>query len=321
MRCSLYRQGKFRLLFIDIHHIIADAASLNILIDDYRKIYFGEALPPLEYRYVDYTSSLHNSEERSRSQRLFWQKTLAGRLPRVDLPLKQSRDTANVRKVAYIEMILEGQPYLNIKDAARACGVSDYMLFLSAYYVLLSRLSGNEEIIIGTEALGRTNPLLKDIVGTFVNVLPLRLQLDPAARYEDFLQTIKTMVLEAFENQDFQFDEMVSLAEKDDEPGRNPIFDFYFSYTDAEYDEAFDELEFAPVEIRKLIKGEYEFTVRIAGGKNKASLCFIYSTDLYDEETIRVMMHYYQNILRSAADDQRVLIEDIDMEQALQQVP
>jgi non-ribosomal peptide synthetase component F len=179
-------------------------------------------------------------------------------------------------------------------------------------------MSGESDIIIGTEVLGRTQPELKDVVGTFVNVLPLRVQVRPEVTYLDFLTDVKECVVESFENQDFQFDQIVSLIGKD-EIARNPIFDFYFSFSNTnDSDPELSELKFIPFEFDKRIKGEYEFSIQANEVNNSnMNVSFIYSNQLYDEETIKLMMLYYNKILKEILKDEKTRIDDIEIENLL----
>lgn len=322
MRCGLLINESGNYLFVDIHHIVSDGNSLDILINDFKKIHFGEELQPLELRYVDYTCWLNENKEKLHQQEVFWSDKLSGQLPRTDLPMSQERDSVDAKLVSFKELEIGDTVYEDLKTIAATYKVSDFMLLISAYYILLHKMSGNSDLIIGTEVLGRTQSELKDIVGTFVNVLPLRVQATPEKPYVDFLNEVKESVLEAFDNQDFQFDQMVSLVNKEDaDLSRNPIFDFYFSLANTVDSGAeLDELKFVAVDIDKRIKGEYEFVINVVESNRKMMMSFIYSNELYDDDTIDLLMHYYHNILTDILKNQTVSIEDINMENVLDQM-
>lgn len=322
MRCGLLRNESGNYLFVDIHHIVSDGSSLEILINDFKKIHFGEELQPLELRYVDYACWLNENKEKLHQQEVFWSEKLSGQLPRTDLPMSQERDSVDTKLVSYKALEIGDTVYESIKTLAANCKVSDFMLLISAYYILLHKMSGNSDLIVGTEVLGRNQSELKDIVGTFVNVLPLRVQAIPEKPYIDFLNEVKESVLEAFDNQDFQFDQMVSLVDEEDaDHSRNPIFDFYFSLANTVDSGAeLDELKFVAVDIDKRVKGEYEFAINVVESNKKMTMSFIYSSELYDDDTVELLMHYYHNILTDILKNQMTSIEDINMEDVLDQM-
>ena len=320
MRCGLLRNKLGNFLFVDIHHMVSDGSSLELLINDFKKIHLGEPLEPLDVRYVDYAHWLNENKEKLSGQQSYWSNKLSGELTRTDLPIIQERESVDTKLVSYKEIEISGAIYEAIKVFTANHKISDFMFLLSAYYVLLHKMSGNTDMIIGTEVLGRTQPELKDIVGTFVNVLPLRVRVTPESSYTSFMEEVKKCVVEAFDNQDFQFDQMVSMVDKEEDLHRNPIFDFYFSLSNTVDGGAeLDELKFVPYNMGKRVKGEYEFTINIIEVNNKMTMSFIYSNELYDDETIELLMHYYYNILADILRDETVKIKNIKMENVLEQ--
>ncbi|MCE7996677.1 MAG: amino acid adenylation domain-containing protein [Roseivirga sp.] len=319
IRAGLLCNTKGNFLFINLHHIVADGRSLDILINDFKKIHLGEALEPLKLRYVDYACWLNENKEKLDKQQLYWTDKLSGELTRTDLPIISEREEVDTKLVDDKELVIGDKVYEALKTVAANYKVSDFMLMLSAYYILLHKMSGESDLIIGTEVLGRTQAELKDVVGTFVNVLPLRVDANPERSYADFLSDVKECVLQAFDNQDFQFEQMVKLVSEDEEsPGRNPIFDFYFSLANTiDSDAELDELKLSPVNFGKRVKGEYEFAINVVEHNQKMTMSFIYSHELYDEDTIGLLMDYYHNILTDILKDQMLRIEDIDMEGVL----
>src|SRR6202000_3400051 len=99
------------------------------------------------------------------------------------------------------EVQVDDRTYREIQNFAAAHNVSEFMFLLSVYYILLAKVSGQDDIIVGCDAVGRPHADLEGVVGTFVNVLPLRVRLQEAVPFHVFLDTIKAAVLEAFDNQ------------------------------------------------------------------------------------------------------------------------
>jgi acyl carrier protein len=169
----LKRQNDCDVLFIDVHHIVCDGTSLDIMIKDFKVLYEGEVLNPLQLRYIDYANWQRKSVERMEKQKKYWANSLSGTLPRLELPTMQNRDDVGTYISSISVLAINGDLYESIKKFTSDSKVSNFMFLLSIYYILLSKVSENPDVIIGTDVLGRTQPGFKDIVGTFGNILPL----------------------------------------------------------------------------------------------------------------------------------------------------
>ncbi|MBT1695437.1 LLM class flavin-dependent oxidoreductase [Fulvivirgaceae bacterium PWU4] len=320
IRCALYQDStQRRFLFVDIHHIVCDGISVNVLMNEFKMIYEGVQLPPVSLRYVDYAhwqkhrkNSLHQSRE-------FWARQLSGRLPHIDLPLTGNRETTEIYRACRKVLRIDAAQYQQIKKFTTETNVSTFMFLLSAYYILLHKMSGNTDIIIGTDAIGRTHAGLKNVVGTFINVLPLRMQIATQASYREFLQQVKSCVLDAFDNQEFPFDQMFSLVNKDE---KKQIIDVYFSSADFLDNEAeISALQFVPTRINRHVNTtRYELELSVSESDGQLDVIFIYSDALYDAQTIELFMEYYANILTAALENNLTDIETFELESAVNAV-
>ena len=320
VRFGLYKQDETtHFLLIDIHHIVCDGISVNILMNDFKNIYQGNKLAPTDVKYIDYAHWQNAQKKGLQKEREYWKGQLSGEWQRINMPLLQSREEAEIYLAERSILTIEGDLYHEIKKAAVEWGVSNFMLQLSVFYLLLSKISGNTDIIIGTDAIGRSRPSLMNVVGTFVNVLPLRMQISEQHSFETFLLAVKHAVLEAFDNQEYQFDQMSTLLG----PGeRKQLVDIYFSSTDFWKKEVeINELEFTPLKIGKPVcTTRYELELNIDDTDGKLYLTFIYSTALYDNPTIGLFMQYYHNILTAILKDKLIDIESIELESSLHTV-
>ena len=316
MRCALFTHEMHgNLLFIDIHHIVCDGASLNILIDEFNRIYQGQKLVPLDLTYADYACWINEAKGKLQKQKEFWIQKLSGELPRLNLPANQRWEDVDTHASSVKILKIKGEDYQKIKSFTAKFQASDFMFLLSVYYVLLSKISQSSDIIIGTDAIGRTQPALKNIVGTFVNILPLRVEVRNHDSYIELLNDVKECVLDAFDNQDFQFDQMVLLVSQEEKMAQNPIVDVHFSFSNIveRYDEISDFEPFA-VESRRDEVSEYEFKLEVREANDEMDIAFIYNTALYEDETIELLMSYYFNILLTVLENNSIHIERIELE-------
>ena len=314
LKCGLYQHPeKGNILFVITHHIVCDGISLDLLMNEFITIYSGDELAPVEIRYIDYAYWQRSNSKVLISQKAYWKEQLSGDLPEITLPINQDRDTINIYQGNKESLKLSAEEARLIKKKVIEANVSDYMFMLSIYFILLHKISGEDDIIIGTDAVGRSQNAFKKIVGTFINVIPLRIHISEGATFSTFLEQVKRCVLEGIKNQDFQYEQMYNLV---DLGTKQSIVDVYFSYMNFfENSKEIQALGFIPMVLEKAeITTRYELELNLAESNGEFSLNFLYSSDLYDKDTIRLLMSYYHRILLKVLNDDFVRIEEIELE-------
>jgi Condensation domain/Phosphopantetheine attachment site/AMP-binding enzyme C-terminal domain len=314
IRVALFT-GALPILTIEIHHIICDGTSLGILMDDFKRFYFGYPVQPLQYRYVDYACWQKQSDRQY--LRTYWRTQLAGLLPLLDLPRTREWHPSDGAAASVQTLKTDPALYRSIRQFTTAAGVTDFMFFLSIYYLLLARISGSNDLIIGTDALGRTRPEYREIVGTFINILPLRIRQTPFDAYRQFLVRVRDTVLMAFEHQQLPYDEIVALTETDAQSRQQPLATVHFAM--ANFIEQGIEgpgLSFIPLDGTGAARTQYEWKLEVTPHEETFDIRFIYSR-AYDDETIATIIGYYKNILLAVLDNPSVRIGDVQLENAL----
>nr|WP_295871847.1 non-ribosomal peptide synthetase [uncultured Chitinophaga sp.] len=280
-------------LLVDIHHIVCDALSLDILISDFVKIYRGEQLPPVALRYLDYAEWQRSRYPFMEKQKDFWTKKLSGELCPLNMSLMPANDPA-YGSYAYSKTLdVDRERYLKLKDAAATLEVSPFMFLAAVCYVLLSRMSGQSDILLGTDVTGRTHEQLSGMVGTFVNVLPLRMAVSHEQPFRDLLREVRECVLEALENQDYQFNDIVNLAERG-----NQIIEVHFAFENIiEADQELNAMGFPPVSYAAPVTPEYGLHIAARETDGALAISFITNSRMYEAETLALMISYYDTIL------------------------
>ncbi|MCP4152844.1 MAG: hypothetical protein GY757_34245, partial [bacterium] len=207
-----------------------------------------------------------------------------------------------------------------IKRIAGEVGATTYMTLLAIYNILLARMSGKEDIVIGTPSAGRENIGGAPVIGMFVNTLAMRNYPGGEKTYREFLQEIKARTLEVFENSQYQYDELVDkLGVRG--AGHNPLFDVLFTYHDFEepqIETAGIRLEPVPFE-----NDIAKFDLTFAGIETREQIKFSieYSTALFKEKTVKRYINYFKRILAAvtAAPDERISTIEILSPQEKQQ--
>ncbi|MCP4158143.1 MAG: amino acid adenylation domain-containing protein, partial [bacterium] len=223
-------EGKYNLL-VDMHHIITDGMSHRILEQEFRTLYQGGQLPPLARTYKDYAEWQNSpaQKDREKEQAIFWQKIYAGELPELNLPIDYPRPEVQQFDGSRVEFLLDPIVTNQIKKIVEETGVTLYMILLAIYSILLSKLSNREDVIVGTPVAGRRHADLEKIIGMFVNTLAIRTTPSHNKTLNTIIGEIKNHTLQAFENQEYPFEELVEQLAVPRNTGRNPVFDVMFN--------------------------------------------------------------------------------------------
>lgn len=303
-----------QMLLFDVHHIIADGTSVEILTRDFNTLYFGE-LEPLKIQYKDFAfwqnENIHS--EKIHKQEEYWLNQLQGELPVLDLPTDYERPEISKLAGGRLKFEFDERADAAVHKLSEKYGATNFMVMLSVWYVLLAHYTTQEDIIIGTPVSGRTMEDIQETVGMFVNMLALRNYPEAEKYYSDFLLEVKENTLEALNNQDYPFDTLVERINVQRKLNRNAVFDVSFDYHNMElHDLEVNGITFKSQEIDScsvsvdLILTCYEENDHING-------CIDYSTELFKEETIERMISHYIQILSYVAENQECKISEISL--------
>ena len=308
------------LLLLDIHHIITDGVSNKILTNEFQSLFRGQPLPPLRLRYRDYSQwqlRQRQSGDMSRHEH-YWRQQLAGELPILDLPSDfprpEARDFAG--RLLGFEIPKDYAPAIHA--ICRRHGASHFMVFLAIYSIMLARLAGQEDIVVGSGVAGRGHADLEPVVGMFVNMLPLRLQVDGDVSFNDFLKQVKTIALQAFQHQDVQFEDIVELLSLPRDAGRNPLFDAVFMFhNEAAPDGASPSEVVDSAGLRshdyQMKTAKFDLTLQAQESGGRFFMVFEYSVRLFKEKTIRRFMNYFLAVTTAVASGSAKPLAAIDI--------
>jgi amino acid adenylation domain-containing protein len=290
------------MLFIDMHHIISDGRSHAILEEDFYQLLAGNDLEPLHLHYKDYSEWQNSKEqqERIKVQETYWLDKFAGEIPALELPTDYSRPVMQSFEGAIVSIILSTEETKIIHDISKDQGLTLYMSLLSIFTILLSKLSGQDDIIIGSPIAARRHSDLQDIVGMFVNTLAIRSDVSGDKQLIDYLQELKENTLEVYENQEYQFEDLVEQVVKNRDTSRNPIFDVMFNFLESENQEISDSSQDELIHTSSVSKFDLSLTALNQG--SKLELNFEYSTKLFKSETIDRFIAYFKQIINQLPD-------------------
>ncbi|KMY19263.1 non-ribosomal peptide synthetase [Bacillus pumilus] len=284
------------------HHIISDAWSLSLLIQELEVAYDGlladEApqLPALEIEWTDYVHWENEQVMHHQVDQAYWLDHLQGDLPVLELPFDRPRPPVQTFNGATEQIVLEDTLIRRLQALSKQQGTTLFMTMLSAYYVLLHKLSGQTDIIIGSPIAGRGAKQSEKLVGMFVNTLALRQDISTADTFADVMENVKEMTLKAFEHQRYPFDKLVDDLSLDRDLSRSPIFQVAMGYVTDSLHVNLKGLTSEHVMVHHTVS-KFDLTLHVFEQGDQLSIQVEYNTDLFDQETIHRYMNYYLHLL------------------------
>jgi non-ribosomal peptide synthetase component F/acyl carrier protein len=319
MRVGLVKMGPGRhLLMVDMHHIISDGTSNRVLVAEFLKLYQGEELPEFRIQYKDF-SQWQNSKpvrEMVKKQEEYWLKMFSGKIPVLDLPLDFARPEMQRFEGQSIPFSLGKEETQKLNSLASGNESTLFMVILAIFSVFLSKISGLEDVVIGSGIEGRRHEDLRNVIGIFVNTLALREYPKGEKTFKEFLEEVKISTLEAFENQDYQFDDLVENVVIERDASRNPLFDVMFQFQNLGR-QGTTGVKIAGLKSRPLgtsiKRSKFDLTLWGVESKDALSLSFEYSVTLFKKSTIEIMISYFKAIVFSVLEAPGRKLMEIEM--------
>lgn len=301
------------ILVFDMHHIISDGFSLRIIFQDLLSIYSGDTMYPQKVQYHDFVLWQQKQIQRQglESQKRYWVHRFRDSIPVLHLLEDQKRPLEQSFKGELLEIMLNKEKTSCIKNAARRERVTVFTLLLSGLYILLHKYSGDTDIVVGSAVSGRLQQETKSMVGMFVNTIALRNQIQPNDSFTDFLQAVKLTVAEGYTNQAYPFEELVEELNIPRNRSRNPIFDVMMLFHEAsEYDTKGFQIE--PYHIQR-DSSQFDLTFEVTETEAGLKVGINYCTDIFNKESVKLMMDRFIEILIAVSLHRDVRIRDLSI--------
>jgi amino acid adenylation domain-containing protein len=303
----LQLQTEEHVLLVTMHHIVTDGWSLGVFIREFGELYGAyrekrsNPLKPLPLQYADYAQWQREwlQGDLLEKQLSYWHSRLRGAAPQLELPTDRPRPAAQSYSGANVSVHFDAHLSAQVNSFAQQHAMTLFMVLYAAWAVLLSRLSGQDDVVIGTPIANRQRPELEGLIGFFANTLALRIQVNDEVRVEAFLEQVKEMTLEAYAHQDVPFEKVVEALQPQRSRARNPIFQVMLTLQNTPKNDlrlpgliARREREVDEPAIFDLFFSVEESLDEIVGSVN-------YATDLFDRETIERWMASFCLLLRT----------------------
>ncbi|GMV31581.1 MAG: hypothetical protein AMXMBFR59_37060 [Rhodanobacteraceae bacterium] len=313
-------EQEFGFVFV-VHHIAADGWSTGLLVDEFTQAYAalsrGEepVFPALPLQYADYAHWQRTRvDDAALSRQLdYWRTQLAG-VPAVHaLPLDRPRPAQQDFRGSRVSRGLDAHRSATLRELARTHDVTLFMLLQTAFAALLSRWSGESEIVVGTPIAGRQRAEFARVVGLFVNTLVLRNDVSGNPGFAELLARTRLLALDAYANQDLPFDRLVDVVQPARSLAHAPLFQILFALQEFRSDTPqLPELAFSPLSAgRNSMTVDLELSVVDHGGRLQFD--WLYAEALFDEVTVERMAAALDALLAAVADDPQRPLGAIDL--------
>jgi amino acid adenylation domain-containing protein len=308
MRIGLVQTGKERhLLLFDAHHIVSDGTSMNLFIKEWMAFYRGEevALPLIRYKDFAEWQNRRSRGKMLKVQESWWLKRFSGELPALKLPTDFPRTPERIASSRgdTLDFAVSKELCEKIRVLEKESSATLYMILLAATNVLLMKYTGQEDIVVGSLTDGRSHLDLQTVVGAFIATLAMRNFPNREKSFRDFLQEVKTDTLKAFENSDYQFEELLKNIRVRREGSRNPLFDTMFLLQNYDWTElSIEGPVFRPYPFQS---GTSTVELRVTAVESQSGIDIEvqYASRLFKKSTIRRLSGHYIKILEEVTGD------------------
>jgi len=310
------------LLLIDMHHIISDEVSHNIFLKEFLVLQSGETFVPLRIQYKEYSQwqKLEKNKQTVKQQEEYWLGQLKGNIPKLRLPLDYPRPGIRRIEGNTLTFTLDRHQDRALRALAADEELTLFILLLGIFKVMLTKVCRQEDIVVGINVAGRRHADLHQIIGFFVNQLVISSSPKKEKNFTGFLRELKRVVLKAFENQDYPFNQLVEQLEVKRKPGHNPLFDVLFVLNRQELEDYSENQEKTNGEDETGDQYFYQnptakFDLTLACQENSENLFFSieYAVSLFKEETMQRFIKYFKEITAIVLENRTIPIKDIQL--------
>ncbi|NNB93012.1 non-ribosomal peptide synthase/polyketide synthase [Corallococcus exiguus] len=308
VRVRLLRLERTRhALLVTLHHIVSDGWSVGVMVRElaalYRAFISGQPapLPPLPVQYADFAAWQRQwlQGEVLQSQLDFWRQQLADMPAALELPTDRPRPAIQSFRGASLPVSLPRPLSDSVQALAWQEGATPFMVLLASFQLLLSRDSGQDDIVVGSPIANRNRAETEGLIGFFVNSLVLRARIDARASFRALLRQVKQSTLAAYEHQDVPFEKLVEQLQPGRDQSRSPLFQVIFALQNTPMGAM--ELSGLRLRLQELAAATAKFDLDYSLTETAEGLTGTigYSTDLFDAATISRMMEHHRVLLES----------------------
>ena len=300
------------LLLLMMHHIVSDGWSKGILYRELRELYGAfvagkpSPLADLPIQFADYARWLRGvgQEKEMATQRQFWAHHLDDCPPAIDLPTDYAHSAEGSFRGASVGSTISNDTVAALTGIGREVNATPFMAFFCAFNILLSRLTGQTDLVIGIPVANRSRKETEDLVGCFANTLPLRTRLEGNPSFMTLLEQVRELTVNAYANQQFPFEQILNELSIDRDNRRSPLVQVMFafqSFRDQEQGFKLAEDLVATIYPIDTESAKFDLTLYLSESKRGIALRWQYNSDLFDRSTIERFADCFSTLLAQLA--------------------
>ena len=309
-----YIDNKETLVLMDAHHIIMDGISLNNFIIEFERLYNGDNLKNIPIQYKDYSvwEEKYNESDDIKEKEDYWvNKFKNSEFEQLNLPYDYKATASRSYNGDRVTNIIDEKKFRKIERYAKKIGVSPYMFFISVFYILLYKYTGQSEIILGSPIANRDKNEMKRMVGMFVNNIVTKANINSEETFQNFLNEMREQILDDISHQPYPFDMLVKRLGIKTDNSRNPLFDVMFTYQNNQ--ENILKLDNTETQIVEINNNIAKFNLSLEIKPKSHTINIEYCTDLFKKETIERLFEHYINAIDFIMNDVNAKIKDIEI--------
>lgn len=325
-RILVIRLGEnHHVLTIMSHHIISDGWSIGVFLRDFAAYYTSlvtsqrPAFPELNFRYADYivwelkNSTFSENTSSENPSMKYWKTQLSGELPVLELPSEKIRPPVISYSGSCVHFSLGKETSKKLAMLSKKEQTTTFSSLLGLFYILLSKYSGQNDIVIGAPVANRNNIEIENMIGFFLNMIPLRIRCEQTQTYQEIVKSISGVVKEAFEHQNVPFNLLVETLKPQRDMSHPPIFQVMFAYQNFPIEPSvIDGTTITPLLVDRG-SAEYDLSLYMWNSDEVLSGIFEYSTDIFDRHAIERLTSHFVNIAEKIVESIDIPVDKIDM--------
>ncbi|MCG8364581.1 MAG: amino acid adenylation domain-containing protein, partial [Pseudanabaenales cyanobacterium] len=298
-------------LIVNMHHIISDAWSVGILLREIAVLYeaFSNAqsspLPKLPIQYADFAHWQRQwlQGEALENQLAYWRRQLAEAPALLELPTDRPRPPVQTFQGGVECRHLDAHLTAQLKTLSQRSGTTLFMTLLTAFVALLSRYSGQRDIVVGSPIANRQRAELEAVIGFFINTLALRVQIDRSDTVTELLHKVRCLALDAYAHQDAPFEQVVEDLQPERTLAYSPLFQVMFVLQNAPLAPlALPGMTLTPLAV-ETVPAKFDVTLSMAESEQGLSASWVYNRELFEADTIARMAQHFETLLRAMVED------------------
>jgi amino acid adenylation domain-containing protein len=295
-------------VLLTLHHISSDAWSMGVMVKEIVALYGAfrdgrpSPLPELAVQYADYAVWQRQwlEGEVLDAQMSYWREHLTGAPVVLELPTDRPRPSMQTNKGSQLPLMLPEKLVESVKALGRREGVTPFMTLLAAWQLLLSRYSGQDDVVVGTPIANRHRAETEPLIGFFVNTLALRARVEGRMSFRELLRQVREVCLGAYAHQDLPFEKLVEELQPERSLSHTPLFQVMFALQNTATGSGRTP-ELPGLGVKPLRSGNnnavFDLTLNLSEMKGRVTGSLNYNVNLFDESTVRRMADHFERLL------------------------